>query len=328
MSSNNNRSAMLSENISSNLSARSNHTDEISYDGYSCISGKSFYILGQVVFNLIILPMLFGNILILLSVIKFRNLHSSAYLLIANLAVADLLLGFDLILVTADFVNPKLQAIKNLCLFKYSVFVISLGESVYTLLLMSVERYLSVKYPLKHLIYAKNKTYVVSIIIASWVFLVVSGSLPFFGVLESSGDIMLHHPHECYYQSVQTNYELISVTFSLVIILLTVALYIPVFKAALARTMKLPRSKAKISGLKTRLMFVVFCVFTVCWLPFVIVTIILRIYDTITLRCVRHWAVYLGIFNSGINWSIYGTLNLKMRSAFLTLLCKGRFCRS
>lgn len=115
------------------------------------------YIIYFVVIELIIiLPTIIGSSLIIVSIVTFRHLRSHMHILVANLALADLLVGsvlipMDLVLMNGDLSN------KNICLVNMSLSIAFLLASVLNLLLISLERYMAIVHPLTYKVTCTDK---------------------------------------------------------------------------------------------------------------------------------------------------------------------------
>lgn len=283
-----------------------------------CLSSRAFFFLTRTVFIIVIGPILFGNLLVLASVIKFKNLHKTMYILIGNLAVADLLLGAGLLITVAYSIYTPLKESQYLCLTHYSLIATSQLASIGNIALMSVERFLAIKYPLKHHVYAQNRKIVTSCIVVTWMIYIFIGFLPLLGVNNYSSEIKF----PCYVQLIISEiYEIICMFIIITLLSFTLSLSMYVFKTAVVKNRHTKR------GSKTQQMLVVFCVHFLCWTPFIVTTAILRLDYSRLVRYIRDWVSYLGLTNSAFNWTIYGLLNPKMRQAFGNIVCCCKKCK-
>ncbi|XP_052768089.1 alpha-1A adrenergic receptor-like [Mya arenaria] len=104
------------------------------------------------------------------------------HILIANLAVSDLIVGAVLVPLTlvGDFTGLK-ERNKYYCLTDISVFVISLGSSCYNLLLISIERFIAIMYPLKSKVILTRRR-LITLIVFGWIDVTIVATLPLFGI--------------------------------------------------------------------------------------------------------------------------------------------------
>ncbi|KAL3866178.1 hypothetical protein ACJMK2_043506, partial [Sinanodonta woodiana] len=128
------------------------------------------------------LPTVFGNSLILLCLLKFKSLRvNPMHKLIGFLAVSDLFVG--LCVVPIDFINIftyHLHQSKWFCLVATTLPLTSMGISATTVTLISVERFLAIKFPLKHRFYYSGRKLCV-IVPAAWAANIACDFIPIFG---------------------------------------------------------------------------------------------------------------------------------------------------
>jgi hypothetical protein len=131
---------------------------------------------------ILIVPILFGNSLILFSIARFRRLRTRMNILVANLSVSDFLVGLIMIPYDISFVMVEdLRQNKWTCLLRETFQILFLGSSVLNLLLISVERYLAILFPLAH-VHRRSRKWLALLILASWLFAILVSILPLLGV--------------------------------------------------------------------------------------------------------------------------------------------------
>ena len=86
------------------------------------LSSKDYDIIWNVVDAVMFLPTVFGNILILLSIVRFRRLRTKIHILIGHLAVNDLLVGATLLPLETIGDSFHYDQEKYYCLIKLSFF--------------------------------------------------------------------------------------------------------------------------------------------------------------------------------------------------------------
>ena len=122
---------------------------------------------------ILIVHILFGNSLILLSIARIRRLRTRMNILVANLSVSDFLVGLIMIPYDISFVMVEdLRQNKWTCLLRETFQILFLGSSVLNLLLISVERYLAIMFPLAH-VHRRNRKWLTLLILASWLFAIL-----------------------------------------------------------------------------------------------------------------------------------------------------------
>lgn len=279
----------------------------------------------------IVIPTILGNLLILVSISKFPSLRSRSNILIANLGVADLCVGCILIPINvADLLWKNLSSQELLCFLELSLFTCFLTASVYNNFVISLERFCIICCPLW---YARKfrKSLLYVLVAAMWLLAVAVSVVPFFRLRRN-----LDFRVPC---SVDFVYKTEYVTFlsSLIVssVLASFSMYGCVIKTALFQLGKTKSSarnrKLRRYAKRTWVMMLIFVVFVVCWAPYVVL-VILGVFYTISRRLlrIRQWTKLIGLFNSGVNWIIYGLMNTRFRRAFkciLTCHCDVNFSR-
>lgn len=279
---------------------------------------------------LLMLPTIFGNSLILYCVLTYPNLKRKIYGLIANLALADLLIGSILFPyeMTAILI-PSLDRRKYLCIFKHSLFTILIGASEMNLFMISMDRYFSVLHPLKYhtsFTTGRLKRYCA----IGWSITIILGILPFFGwnTWELNTPCTTKFVHS-------PGHTTLVLTFYILLIIIAIALYILVAKKVFkhlqsegcvkSNDVNYLRSTSKFTKniVKTKIMIVVLGVFALCWSPYCVLVILQTYFiaPNDNLERVEKYLLLLGQANCGLNWIIYGIKNKTMRNAFRRTLC-------
>lgn len=294
-----------------------NHT---SVDLSSGLESEKLYI--HVILEIfMVVPAILGNLLILLSIKKFPSLRSRNNILIANLAFADLLVGSLLIPFNIfDMLWKELSAEDLLCYMELSLFTCFLAASVFNNFLISLERFCIICCSLWYA--RKFKRKLLYILVAMMWFLALGVSvLPYFGFQRQ-----LSFQTSCSIDYVFKT-EYISILSAVIVstIVVTFLLYGFVIKAALSQLAKTMSSavnrKIRKYAKRTWLMMFIFIVFVICWGPYVVL-VTLAVFKTASscLMEIRQWTKLIGLFNSGVNWIIYGLMNTRFRVAFKCIL--------
>ena len=289
--------------------------------------GHWYTILWNVFDFLLLIPTLFGNGLIIISIVRFRKLRHRMYLLVGNLAFSDLLVGaflipFDLV---ADVV--QLNSNKYFCLIKMSIFVLSLGGSCCSLLLISVERCAAIVFPLQMRTFFTRRRLCMMIMVG-WIVMLGLSMSPLLG-----WNTYMNNQTDCQTEKLWANdYEMLINWALIVSMLASFILYIIVVRIALKRvTARRLRGEMNIHHKSEKdlqkliTMVIVMGVFAVCWFPYVAMIVTMTFHDTPLIRFIRKCCIIPGMINSSINWLIYGFRNRDFKSAFKALLkCHGK----
>ncbi|KAK4475999.1 hypothetical protein MN116_001233 [Schistosoma mekongi] len=305
-------------------------------------------IVTPVVFGMILIIGFVGNLLVMIVVLANAQMRNTTNILIFSLAVADM--AFIVICVPSAaivYVTGKWPLGLSLCRIYYYSSYVSVYCSVYTLVLMSLDRFMAVVYPIQciHIRTQRNTTIAV---IITWTVVLIT-NVPLF-----VNAILVKGPPEggesscvteyCTYSWLvnfdsQTNmardnrhggqmffllFFLFGYLFPFVIICL---LYICLIlrlrcgpSSKMAHSAEALRSKKRV----THLVVTVVIVFSISWLP--IHTIFLIQYyakdpETDLFRIIQILGNCLAYGNSSINPILYTFLSEKFRTAFLKLIC-------
>lgn len=272
---------------------------------------------GTVVFTV------FGNLLVIISVSHFKQLHTPTNFLILSLAIADFLVGLMVMPYSMVRSVTSCWYFGDLFCKLHNCFDMMLcTSSIFHLFFISVDRYYAICHPLHY--YRKMSIPVIlSLLLASW-----SGPCLF-----SFGLILSDIHTEGIYHYVAT----LSCSGSCTLVLnkvwgtlsslicffipgiLMIGLYIHIFSIARKQAKAIFNHANSLCGKRTtcskmymtmenkaaRTLSLVMGVFLLCWLPFFTVTVIDPFINFSTSEDVYNVVLWLGYFNSTLNPIIY-----------------------
>lgn len=281
-----------------------------------------------------------GNGLVLYVIYRNKTLQTFTNYLIASLATADLLVGF--LGVPSVIINyVGLPRNFNGCLFTICMIVIATDISIFSLLAIGIERFLAIKYPLRHRRWMNGET-AVAMIVVVWVAGIVVGLVPMFGWHLGKPSNM--SDFDCAFVAIIDMNYMVYFNFlgfvltPLVILFLTYGyIFSVVHKRAksisvahlegfsrtstfsnVAKTLSQSQQLKKDSK-AAKLIFLVLVMFAVCWLPIHIMNSL-----TLWLEKTNVSAVIIGILlshaNSCVNPFVYALSNVRFRKAFMEAL--------
>uniref|UniRef100_H2YAF3 G-protein coupled receptors family 1 profile domain-containing protein n=1 Tax=Ciona savignyi TaxID=51511 RepID=H2YAF3_CIOSA len=283
------------------------------------------YIVAEVVIAVIAL---LSNLFVLIAIVKFKNLQTSTYWLLASLSVADIsvaIVGIPsaIVLRIGDYFWSKLFA----CLIIVSVVIFLTQVSIWSLLLIAVDRFVAIHYHLRYRAIVTSFRVKVGIV-GAWLGGALIGVVPQIGwTAEQNKDIEdgSASVERCAFEEVTSMDYMVYFNFFGCVLLPLAAmfvLYFMIFRVSdnlrkLRRRSKLIRKEFRAA----RSLFTVIGVFALCWLP-------LHILNCITLFCPScgrsNWLIDMAILlshaNSFLNPIIYAFRLREMKVAFQKLL--------
>uniref|UniRef100_A0A672F5I2 G-protein coupled receptors family 1 profile domain-containing protein n=1 Tax=Salarias fasciatus TaxID=181472 RepID=A0A672F5I2_SALFA len=292
-----------------------------SYDP-SLVSCKADYFIFCVLLYIFLISLtlvtVVGNLLVIISIIHFKQLHSPTNYLILSLAVADLLIGLLIFPLNMAFsVHFCMETMNVFCKLRYSLDYMISVTSILNLCCISVDRFYAVCQPLMYK--SKITDQVVGLMITfAWLAAFI------FGILA---------------MAVITSFETCTeVCFSLICLICVLTYYVPSIvlisvyfniylvsqrqARSIQNTGPAPSKKERKA---TKTMSIVIGLFLLCWLPlFILFPIHTLNYISVILFEPFNW---LAMSNSMLNPFIYAFFYKWFRSAF-HMIVSGKILRS
>ncbi|XP_071334659.1 trace amine-associated receptor 1-like [Trachinotus anak] len=267
-----------------------------------------------------------GNLLVIISIIYFTQLHTPTNSLILSLAVADLLVGVLVFPLTMEFSETT-------CLYHFDLFCklrrtfdVSLcTSSILNLFSISIDRYYAVCQPLSYRTKI-NDHVVVIMILVSWGVSVLIG----LGFI-----IVGTNQEKCAETCLMKHYVVMANVMGLIFsfylpVIILLCMYLKIFLVAQRQarsiqttTCQSTKSGATVSKMErkaTKTLATVMGVFLICWLPFFLCTTVLsftHVYMPLPLVELLNW---LALSNSTLNPFIYAFFYSWFRSAFRMII--------
>ncbi|XP_028654833.1 trace amine-associated receptor 1-like [Erpetoichthys calabaricus] len=266
-----------------------------------------------------------GNLLVIISISHFKELHTPTNYLILSLAVVDFLLG--------GFIMPPFMVLtvetcwyfgEFFCKIHYSSAIMLCTASIIHLSIISIDRYYAVCHPLKYKIKVTTSV-TFNIICVSWIISAVLG----FGIvllelnLKGIEDFYKHNVYckgSCVLMQNETSGLLSSLLSFYIPGFIMVCIYIKIFKVARRQaksiTVTIHQSKriderrnAESSRRETkaaRTLAIVLGVFLICWSPFFLCNIVDPLIHYTTPPLLINILLWCGYLNSSFNPLVYG----------------------
>ncbi|VDN96177.1 unnamed protein product [Rodentolepis nana] len=289
-----------------------------------------------------------GNLLVIIVIAGYSTMRNSTNILILSLALADLSFIICCVPFTAVVYALEIWPLPDIfCkIYNFTTFL-SAYCSVYTLVLMSLDRFLAVVFPLRSRLWRTTKNTVITLIIM-WIIL-IAANLPIpitsrtfywiepdqeFGckrrmchiswmVQLADNDIPVNINQEnskLFY----TIFFVLGYAFPLALICL---FYSVLLKELLCgRVSKMSKSVEAHKGKRkaTKLVIIVISVFAACWLPIQVIFMYQSFYSdspTITFRVFHVMGNVLAYANSCVNPILYAFFSDSFRAGFASLIC-------
>lgn len=274
-----------------------------------------------------------ANLLVIIVICRLKKRRSSRnYVFILNLAAADLLVG---VMCIGDALDDATDALFDtdlvFCLIRICMGITPCIGSILTLLLVSLDKYLAVKLPLRYP-YLMSKKHVILSLVVLWVLSSLVGHMP----LISSGLRQNELKGNCGLLSAAKSDYLYIICFGIFIpaLLILVCLHISVGRIAYLQHKQIQRAcshadipSAHLSFCKAlRTILIVIVSFIVFWGPYYGTAIVKATCKACNLSpLLRDFLFLLGETNSLINPFVYSLYNKDIRTEFARLMkCKGK----
>ena len=285
----------------------------------------------------IILVSFAGNTLVVHAIYRYRRLRTCANLIILNLSVADVLFTLIVIPIDAYYWSQYKEFFATSACFitGVSAYLFCL-VSIYTLVFVSIERYMATNFPLKHRHVFTTKLVQIGVSVI-WIWSGVLCALPF----ALSRYMYVEKYFHCMVDwSANGTCTIIFFIFAYSLPLLTI-IYCNIYIFRAARNgQRSRRSRHSISRndetSKHNLRFlreykvslfivVIVATFIICWTPYAIGGLVLFVDRHNLPRRFMSAAVLLTVANPSFNPIVYGVMNKNFRDAFKNIFCSRNF---
>ncbi|KAL4001178.1 delta-type opioid receptor-like [Oreochromis aureus] len=274
------------------------------------------------VYSVVFVVGLLGNCLVMYVIIRYTKMKTATNIYIFNLALADALVTTTMPFQSTDYLLNTWPFGEVVCKVFISIDYYNMFTSIFTLTMMSVDRYVAVCHPVKALDFRTPlKAKMINVCI--WILSSAAG-IPAFvlGGTQTNSDITecaLQFPDP--YTKWDTLMKILVFVFAFVVpvLIITVCYSLMVLRLKSVRMLSGSREKDRNLRRITRLVVVVVAVFVVCWTPihiFILVKALVTVPETTAIMAAYFFCVALGYTNSSLNPVLYAFLDENFKRCF------------
>ncbi|XP_029970467.1 delta-type opioid receptor-like [Salarias fasciatus] len=282
------------------------------------------------VYSVVFVVGLVGNCLVMYVIIRYTKMKTATNIYIFNLAVADALVTTTMPFQSTDYLLSSWPFGEVACKVFISIDYYNMFTSIFTLTMMSVDRYVAVCHPVKALDFrTPTKAKIINVVI--WVLSSAAG-IPAM-VLGSTNtnngttECALQFPDPYTYWDTLMKICVFIFAFVVPVIIITVCYTLMVLRLKSVRLLSGSPEKDRNLRRITRLVLVVVAVFVVCWTPIHIFILVKALSagvpETTAVMAAYFLCVALGYTNSSLNPILYAFLDENFKRCFRDFCCPG-----
>ncbi|XP_046737436.1 histamine H2 receptor-like [Diprion similis] len=281
----------------------------------------SSHMVWSIIDGLLFVMIICGNVLTILAIRlsrRLRNITSNYFVL--SLAISDFLVGLSLPYHLAFYVLDHLSHVKVACIARFVFITLACSASIYNLIAIAVDRYISIVHPMKYTRYMTWRV-VYTIITIGWITAIGISTIPtYWNCFDNAGAI-------CEMDTILPRYYTVAVLTPMLFLtwITMFVIYWRIWREASTHARRLRGNTLyndSASDWKSvQVVLLVLGCFSVCWLPYLIVACT-RAYEWQNKASpTLYKATFsLAMANSGMNPIIYAWKNANFRKAFNRLL--------
>ncbi|XP_064878358.1 trace amine-associated receptor 13c-like [Oncorhynchus nerka] len=283
------------------------------YSSRKASLSTSIYITLYIFFSLISAVTVFLNLLVIISISHFKQLHTTTNLLILSLAVSDLLVGLIVIPVTTVAIMESCWGFgEYFCVFHLYMAFLCTSLSLGSLVLISIDRYVAVCDPLSY--HSKiTTTRTICCISITWCCCIIYDAVIIKRVVNVQ--VLSRCLTECFIVEGITWVNIIDLVSTTVVpCSIIITLYLKIFVVARSQARKVfSKEAASVSGVKTvhaskserkaaKTLAIVVVNYFICWIPSLFV---FSFFSILFENFLAYFISFLPLVNSLINPIIY-----------------------
>ncbi|KAM6976400.1 kappa-type opioid receptor isoform 1-T2 [Aplochiton taeniatus] len=274
------------------------------------------------VYSVVFVVGLVGNCLVMFVIIRYTKMKTATNIYIFNLALADALVTTTMPFQSTDYLMNSWPFGEVVCKVFISIDYYNMFTSIFTLTMMSVDRYVAVCHPVKALDFRTPlKAKMINVCI--WILSSAAGipALILGGTQSNNGttECALQFPEPYEYWDTLMKVCVFVFAFVVPVLIITVCYSLMVLRLKSVRLLSGSRVKDRNLRRITRLVLVVVAVFVVCWTPihiFILVKALVSVPETTAVMAAYFFCVALGYTNSSLNPVLYAFLDENFKRCF------------
>ncbi|KAM6908515.1 delta-type opioid receptor-like [Lycodopsis pacificus] len=274
------------------------------------------------VYSVVFVVGLLGNCLVMYVIIRYTKMKTATNIYIFNLALADALVTTTMPFQSTDYLLNTWPFGEVVCKVFISIDYYNMFTSIFTLTMMSVDRYVAVCHPVKALDF-RTPINAKMINVCIWILSSAAGIPAFIlGGTQTKSDITecaLQFPEPYVYWDTLMKICVFVFAFVVPVLIITVCYSLLVLRLKSVKMLSGSREKDRNLRRITRLVVVVVAVFVVCWTPihiFILVKALVGIPETTAIMAAYFFCVALGYTNSSLNPVLYAFLDENFKRCF------------
>ncbi|XP_052389673.1 delta-type opioid receptor-like [Carassius gibelio] len=267
---------------------------------------------------------LLGNILVMYGVVRYTKLKTATNIYIFNLALADALATSTLPFQSAKYLMNTWPFGELLCKIVIAIDYYNMFTSIFTLTMMSVDRYIAVCHPVRALEFRTPiKAKIINVCI--WILSSAVGvpvMIMAVTKVTNQGAIvcMLKFPEPDWYWDTVTKICVFIFAFVVPVLVITVCYGLMILRLRSVRIFSGSKEKDRNMRRITRMVLVVVAAFIICWTPIHIFIIVKTLVDISQKNpfviASWHLCIALGYTNSSLNPVLYAFLDENFKRCF------------
>ncbi|XP_046879857.1 delta-type opioid receptor-like [Hypomesus transpacificus] len=274
------------------------------------------------VYSVVFVVGLVGNCLVMYVIIRYTKMKTATNIYIFNLALADALVTTTMPFQSTDYLLNSWPFGEVVCKVFISIDYYNMFTSIFTLTMMSVDRYVAVCHPVKALDFRTPiKAKMINVCI--WILSSAAGipALLLGGTQTNNGttECALQFPEPYIYWDTLMKICVFVFAFVVPVLIITVCYSLMVLRLKSVRLLSGSREKDRTLRRITRLVMVVVAAFVVCWTPihiFILIKALVSVPETTAVMAAYFFCVALGYTNSSLNPILYAFLDENFKRCF------------